>query len=164
MAEKPSSPRSWALRRGRRSQVGRVYLVTTTTHGRRPLFRDASYAQCVAEALRVAQECGDVETFAYVIMPDHLHWLFWLRAGTLSRVVGQMKAASAARINRLSGTTGNRVWQPGFYDHALRSEESLLGRARYVIENPVRSGLVAKPEDYPHWFCCWDVAKDEWRP
>jgi hypothetical protein len=47
------------------------------------------------------------------------------------------------------------VWQPGFYDHRLRDGEDLEHQARYLLFNPVRRGLAARPEDYPFLWCKW---------
>jgi len=41
-------------------------------------------------------------------------------------------------------------WQKGYFDHVLRSEESYEGKWRYVLENPVRAGLVKNPEEWPY--------------
>jgi tRNA 2-thiocytidine biosynthesis protein TtcA len=43
-----------------------------------------------------------------------------------------------------------RLWQRGYIDHVLRNEEDTLAVARYIIENPLRAGLVRNPLDYPH--------------
>ena len=48
------------------------------------------------------------------------------------------------------------LWQEGYYDRVLRPEESEAMVARYIIENPVRAGLVTRPSDYPF------VGSDEW--
>ena len=45
--------------------------------------------------------------------------------------------------------TGSKLWQKGFYDRVLRSNDNSLSFARYVVENPVRAGLVADMRDYP---------------
>jgi hypothetical protein len=41
-------------------------------------------------------------------------------------------------------------WQKGFFDHLIRSDESHAEKWKYVRENPVRAGLVAKAEDWPY--------------
>jgi REP element-mobilizing transposase RayT len=43
-----------------------------------------------------------------------------------------------------------KLWQPGFFDHLLRSEESYEQKWRYVRENPVRAGLASRAEDWPY--------------
>jgi putative transposase len=42
------------------------------------------------------------------------------------------------------------VWQRGFFDHRLRADESFEEKATYVRMNPVRKGLVGRPDDWPH--------------
>ena len=41
------------------------------------------------------------------------------------------------------------LWQPSFHDRVLRDDESDLHVLRYILWNPVRAGLVERPEDYP---------------
>jgi len=59
------------LRKGRYSEAGRIYLITTTTYLRQPLFRDFQLAREVVCSLR--REHSRAETLCYVVMPDHLH-------------------------------------------------------------------------------------------
>lgn len=42
------------------------------------------------------------------------------------------------------------MWQSGYYDHVLRNDEGSLGVMRYILENPVRAGLVAEVQEYPY--------------
>jgi putative transposase len=148
-------PHTSALRRGRASEHGRVYLVTTVTDGRRPLFADLPASRLAIRELRQCDALGRCRTLAFVLMPDHLHWLLQLEDGDLSRLVGLYKARSAKMINHRRDTPRMRVWQPGFHDHALRREEDLLATARYIVANPVRAGLTKRLGDYPHWDAVW---------
>jgi putative transposase len=56
--------------------------------------------------------------------------------------------------------TGRPLWQPSYHDHVLRDEEVLLKVVRYVLDNPVRAGLVTSPRDYP--FLGSDVYPLDW--
>lgn len=143
---------------GRTSEHGRTYSVTTICHHRQPLFLDASAAEIVIDELRRLQQDGVVENFAWVLMPDHLHWLFSLRSGSLARCLQLLKGRSAHTINRQRDRT-ETVWQPGYYDHALRHEDAVRQLAEYIVLNPVRAGLVAEVDDYAHWWCAWDLTK-----
>jgi REP element-mobilizing transposase RayT len=141
--------RSHRLRTGRYSEPGHIYLITTVTQDRTPWFADLCKARCLVRALMEAQDYGSGDTLAYVVMPDHLHWLLALGDRCpLSTVVGTMKSLTGRRI-------GCRVWQTGFHDHALRREENVLSVARYVVANPLRAGLVKSLRDYPHWDAAW---------
>jgi REP element-mobilizing transposase RayT len=132
-----------------------VYLITTVTQGRSAVFANFELARLVIAELRACDERGTCQTLAFVLMPDHLHWLVQLRGGELSALVGYFKAHAAKVVNRRRGMTGESLWQHGFYDQALRREEDLVAMARYVVRNPVRAGLVKKAGDYPHWDAIW---------
>ena len=56
----------------------------------------------------------------------------------LSRWMGGLKRAIAVEL----GFRSRELWQPGFFDHVLRSDESYNEKWNYVKENPVRTGLV----------------------
>lgn len=145
-----------ALRKGRVSIQNQCYLVTTVTRARRPVFRDLSHGRIVVQALRYAALNGTAQTIAFVVMPDHLHWLFSLSAEIeLSTIVSRMKRHTARRINRVSGTAGACLWQRGFHDHALRYDEDIRAVARYIVANPLRAGLVKCVGDYPLWDAEW---------
>ena len=49
--------------------------------------------------------------------------------------------------------TGRRLWQPSFYDHVLDDDETDLFVIRYILQNPVRAGLVDRCEEYPFGGC-----------
>ena len=141
---------SHLLRKGRFSETGRAYLVTTVTDGRVRLFDDWCVGRLVARVLA----CSPVDTLAWVLMPNHLHWLLQLRDTTLGQIVGEMKSRSARWVNAGLARKG-KVWQKGSHDHAVRAEENLREMARYVIANPLWAGLGNKIGDYPLWDACW---------
>ncbi|MCQ9380129.1 transposase [Methyloversatilis sp. XJ19-49] len=142
-------PSSRRLRTGRISIPGQVYLVTTVTRERETVFEDLPAARQTIRSLMKSDARGHAKTLAFVLMPDHLHWMVQLgNSLSLSRVVQQMKSFSAH-------AAGTPLWQPGFHDHALRSDEDLRAAARYLVANPLRAGLVRHVGDYPHWDAVW---------
>jgi len=153
--EQPEKSGHKALRRGRCSLPRHVYLVTTATLDRQEFFSDF-HAGCAAVRQFVNPRIlGDACLPAWVLMPDHAHWLLQLGdRDRLAVVVNRMKSASARGANRVIGRQGG-LWQPAYHDHALRKEQDLKGVARYIIANPLRAGLVRKVGDYPFWNACW---------
>jgi len=142
-------PRGHALRRGRVSEDGCAYIITTVMRDRRPIFNNLHKARVLVGTLRNAQVRDHAFTLAYVVMPDHLHWLMQLGDGmSLARVVRAVKAISAQRI-------GGSIWQKGFHDRALRREEDLADVAHYIIVNSVRAGVADSVWCYPHWDAVW---------
>ncbi|MCX2900681.1 REP-associated tyrosine transposase [Pseudomonas mandelii] len=150
----PELSASHRLRIGRYAEHNRIYLLTANTLKREPVFRDYRLGRLVVHQFRQAQVQGFADSLAFVVMPDHFHWLIQLHKGSLSQLMCQAKSLSTRSINGTSGRAGS-LWQQGFHDHALRREEELLRVARYVVANPLRAGLVEKLGDYPLWDAVW---------
>ena len=142
------------LRRGRSSERGRIYLVTTVIAGRRPLLAEFKAARLLIDEIRLAGQDGLADSLAWVVMPDHLHWLLEMGDASLSSLMKRLKARSAQRINRHLGLRGS-LWQPGYHDCAARREDDLRAMARYIIANPIRAGIVERAGDYPLWDAVW---------
>jgi REP element-mobilizing transposase RayT len=107
----------------------------------------------VAEFKR-AHDSDQVNSLAWVVMPDHFHWLLQILDGHLSRVIGATKARCTHSVNSMIGATGP-LWQSGFHDRAIRDNEELRPSADYIIANPIRAGLVECIGDYPLWDAAW---------
>ena len=143
------------LRKGRHSIPNQIYHVSTATHRWRPLFEDLVYGRAVVDSLRHEHDAGHVESLAFVVMPDHFHWLFSLSGSRpLHTCINNVKAFSAKKINKIIGRNG-KVWQTSYYDRAIRHEEDLVGVARYIVANPLRAGIVTSVRNYPLWDAKW---------
>ena len=66
-------PHASDLRKGRYSQSGQIYLITTVTLDRQPVFGNLHAARILIRALREEKNLGRADTLAFVVMPDHLH-------------------------------------------------------------------------------------------
>ncbi len=126
-----------------------LFFVTFCTYSRRSILARAEvHAAFIEFADRAHREFG-IAAGRYVILPDHIHLFVagpddfnlgkWV--GTLKRVLGGAIA---------TGRSHDPVWQRGFFDHLLRSEESYAQKWDYVRENPVRAQLVERVEDWPY--------------
>jgi REP element-mobilizing transposase RayT len=140
------------LRSGRVSIQNQVYLVTFVTEGRKHRFTNLYFGRLM---IKILMETRQVKSLAFVVMPDHVHWLMQLLdEASLSKGLHRVKSVSAYHLNKTLKRKG-RFWQSGFHDHAIRSEEDIRAAARYIIANPVRAGLVTKVGDYSHWDAIW---------
>jgi REP element-mobilizing transposase RayT len=144
------------LRKGRCSEAHRAYFITTVLAQREQrLFADLSLARVVISEMRRLHAAEALHSLTWVVMPDHVHWLFQLGdLVTLSTAMKAFKARSAQRLNQKLGRSGP-IWQKAYYDHALRGDEDIQGIARYIVGNPLRAGLVDRIGDYPHWDAVW---------
>jgi putative transposase len=127
-----------------------VYFITTCVADRRPLLAcDAAHA-ILREVWETGSRLHRWQVGSYVVMPDHVH-LFCAPgrdAASLSVFVGGWKEWSSKFLHRRLGSA-DFEWQPGFFDHVLRSEESYTQKWDYVRHNPVRAGLAKQADDWP---------------
>jgi REP element-mobilizing transposase RayT len=132
-----------------------LYFVTFNTLLKRPLLANDS----VHAIFRNYTERGlefNVATGRYVLMPDHIH--VFVRIGRdmtlrrwesgLKQCLGKVICALGHEPTTIPGSKLKSFWQPGFFDRLLRRDESYAQKWDYVRRNPVRAGLVAKPEDW----------------
>jgi len=82
-------------------------------------------------------------------MPDHVHLL-------LEGLTAHADFKAAMHSWKLTTgfawkkRTGERLWQEGFYEHTLRTDDAVANVVRYILENPARAGLVSEGDCYPH--------------
>ncbi|HEY3093456.1 MAG TPA: transposase [Vicinamibacterales bacterium] len=125
------------------------YFLTICTFGRFPVFvDDTAVALVMVELTRTADDVP-FSVIAYCFMPDHLHVLVegTHPAADFREFVRIFKQRSAFQWRQQHGTV---LWQRSYFEHVLREDEAMVGVARYLLENPVRAGIVERPEDYPY--------------
>ena len=100
------------------------------------------------ETLETARRRLDFLLYGYVLMPDHWHGLIWTGYPvTISDAIHDVKKVSALKLHRLRGTQGP-VWQHQFWDRFVPHTREFGERLEYMHLNPVRKGLVSKPEQW----------------
>lgn len=119
-----------------------VFLNLCTAH-RRPWLADPQVHQTL---VKIWESATHWEVGPYVLMPDHLHLFAWpgVRSATFDRWVQYWKSMFSKTVKE----RGMR-WQAGCFHHRIRSWEGAEEKRRYMIMNPVRAGLVTKPEEWP---------------
>jgi REP element-mobilizing transposase RayT len=111
-------------------------------------------AQIVQVSIRYgAQQLKYYDLHAYVIMANHVHMLVLPRVSP-SRFLQTLKGYTAREANRLLVRTGQPFWQAESYDRWVRDEEQGKRIKAYIENNPVKAGLVLRPEDYRWSSAC----------
>jgi REP element-mobilizing transposase RayT len=100
-------------------------------------------AAALFETVRHRQEEGLWWPHVFLLMPDHVHALisFPPSGKPIKLVVSQWKEWTAKTVGI--------GWQRDFFEHRLRSDESRREKSDYILANPVRKNLAARPEDWP---------------
>ena len=145
-----------------------AYFVTLSTLQHLPLFGQYlgetvelnSFGQLVDYHWQQLPVHFPITVDEWIIMPDHMHGILIIEdclmngeirqagnrsTGTtseaLSAVIQNFKMVTSLKINRMRKTPGESIWQRNYYEHIIRSEESLNSIRQYIIENPLRHYL-----------------------
>jgi putative transposase len=123
------------------------YFLTFYVRDRLPALSDPQAAEQTLAQFRRTSALEHFAILAYCLMPDHVHLLVegLLPDSDLKRFAKMAKQRSGSLYAR---TRHKRLWQPGYYERVLRDEDDAREFARYVVNNPVRAGLVESAEDY----------------
>ena len=124
------------------------YFLTICTKGRRPTFCVPDIVEPARKRLFEEASNRGFSAYAYCFMPDHCHVL----------VIGVQEDAGFVQfVNVFKQTTSfdfkrkcrGTLWQAGYFERVLRSDEASMSVARYILENPVRAGLTRTFQEYP---------------
>ena len=143
-----------ALRRGRVSLPGQIYVLTAVTHARMRWFDEFAIACAVARTHARAAAFRDARLLCWVLMPDHWHGVIEICDAPLESVMLGFKTV-AAHAAHASGVRAGPVWSRSFHDRALRRDDDVVAACRYVVANPLRAGLVDQIGCYPFWDAVW---------
>lgn len=131
----------------RLKNTDKIFFITTNLNiGDRP-FNEPEY-QVVAETIVSERRRLGFLLCGYTLIPDHWHALIWPPLPiTISGVLRNVKRVSSFKINRPRQTRGSR-WQHQFWDRFVRDTKEFRERLEYMHMNPVRKGLIEKPEQW----------------
>jgi REP element-mobilizing transposase RayT len=161
---------------------GPVYYVTTVVQNRLHLFTRAAYIIPLFDSLIYYRSHYHFQLLGYVCMPDHLHLLLGpQQAADIDSILRDFKGFTARRIIRQAqaeanhallthfqtagaqnGRSEHQVWQASFWEQDVYSTRYMREKLIYRHRNPVRAGLVPKPEDYPYSSYRAYLTGDQW--
>ncbi len=140
-------------------RAGEVYFVTVRFRRGRMSSRER---RLVLEACLYWQG-RKAHVYGVVVMPNHLHMLLQplplpeemdrppgmaRQCHSLVEIMHSVKSYTAHAINARRGTTGP-LWGQESFDRIMRDQKEFLEKLRYIINNPVKAGLIADAWDYP---------------
>ena len=93
------------------------------------------------------------ELICYCLMSNHVHLVVGLpdNAPPLARTLQYLKGYTAQKANALLGRNG-QFWHRESYDHVVRDAGEMVRVISYVLENPVKAGLVAEWQQWPYSY------------
>src|ERR1035437_7618065 len=126
----------------------RFFFITCRLQPGRRKLSDSAFA-CLARVIGERRRKHGFLLTAWVLLPDHWHAILFPRHPlSISVVMESIKVGSTLRLNAGSNETGS-IWQPRFFDRALRTVSEYNRKVEYIHLNPVKSGLASRPQDWP---------------
>ena len=125
------------------------YSLTFCTDRRQKLFTTQDVVDLVLEQIARAAAEYQFEITAYCFMPDHLHLLVEGQERRLGREAVHRAREAVFRLSTTRQARGSKLWQRYGFEHVLRDDELTLVVAKYILENPVRAGLVEAGRGLP---------------
>ncbi|MBW2061335.1 MAG: transposase [Deltaproteobacteria bacterium] len=140
-------------------EEGQAHYLTFSCYRRRKLLNDDIHKKIVIGVLSSQLTLQEGECFGFVVMPDHVHAIVCFPIiNRISHFMKQWKQMSSRQIKNnmkmhyTSYTSdfdvNDPAWQRRYYDFNLYTEKKLVEKLKYMHENPVRGGLVDRPEDW----------------
>lgn len=147
-----------------------AHFLTLQISGWVDLFTRKNYCDIVIESFKYSQQFKGLNLFAYVIMSNHIHLLAQSEVGDLSGFIRDFKSFTSKRFLEIinSGSESRSDWMKMVFEYHAKnlskqkhqvwthenhaehvySQKFIEQKVRYIHNNPVKSGIVAKPEDY----------------
>jgi putative transposase len=131
----------------RYQHTGQFHFLTFSCYRRKPLLgHESAYACFERELERIRKRYGLVVA-GYVLLPEHVHLLVGEPSVSSLAVALQVLKQQTSRKLKRKGET--HLWQRRYYDFNVWNHDKTVEKLKYMHRNPVRRGLVTKPEDWP---------------
>ncbi|WP_109486651.1 REP-associated tyrosine transposase [Occallatibacter savannae] len=127
-------------------QASQLHFITFSCYQRQPKLLEVHARAVFERSLELTRLAYGFCVAGYVVMPEHVHLLLSEPdAGPLSTALQALKQSVS---RKLALRAREPYWQARYYDFNVWSEEKRIEKLRYIHRNPVRRGLVDKPEDW----------------
>jgi putative transposase len=136
---------------------GNFYFITNVTFGRSPIL--TKNVRLLTNAIMSARVKTPFELLAWVIIPDHFHFVIGPSSWDISKLLQTIKMSFGASYRKQVGISSGRVWQNRFWDHIIRDQEDLNRHLDYVHYNPVKHGLAQSAFDWK-WSSIHDYRRE----
>ncbi len=163
MSEHSGNSKRWAHAPPHWTHEPGIYFVTASTLDHQPHFKGPEMLDFLEATLLKCLEEGGWKLQAWAVFPNHYHFVasHGSDARALAKVLGKVHMLTAQQANLRDMTPGRKVWF-NYRDTLLTFEKSWLARLSYVMRNPVKHGLVLRPEQY-RWCSAGWFAKNATR-
>ncbi|MDP2035740.1 MAG: transposase [Ignavibacteria bacterium] len=114
------------------------------------LFNNQNIIKTFEKTLLDELKREDCAAWVYVFMPDHVHIIISGKTATADprKCIAMFKQKTGYWLSKNRHDT---LWQKNYYDHILRNNEDLIQHIKYILNNPVRAGMVSYWKEYKYF-------------
>jgi putative transposase len=125
------------------------YFITIVTDRKKKIFVSNEIIEQILKTLKDISAFYQFIIWVFCFMPDHFHILIEGKSSDsdMRELISKFKQKTAYEFKKMYQ---ERLWQENYYEHVLRNDEDTRNVARYILENPIRKGLVRDVLDYPY--------------
>jgi putative transposase len=134
----------WGLKRFQ--EAGQVYFLTFSCYHRQAKLVESRACATFVDALERVRQSYQLCVYGYVVMPEHVHLL--VNEPECSNLAQALKSLKQGVARQLALRADEPFWQARYHDFNVWSERKFVEKLRYIHRNPVKRGLVARPEDW----------------
>ena len=130
---------------------GAIVFITQVVYRRLPVFGQPPFVELLRQNLNETKRHHPFVVLGYCFLPEHFHLMIRPTGGsTFSVIMHSLKPNFTKDYKACFGLSGSmKFWQKGFWDHVIRDEDDFQRHLDYIHYNPVKHGLVQRPEDWP---------------
>ena len=138
-----------------------MYFISFSTVGWVDVFSRKEYRDILIQNLKYCQENKGLIIYSWCIMSNHVHVLMTLLGGApaLSVILQNIKKFTAVQSNKLLSRTG-KFWAEESFDTIIRNEKHFYHTIHYIINNPVKAGLVNNWWEWKWTYLCEELVSE----
>lgn len=126
---------------------GTIHHVMSRGNGGEPIVADDKDLGRILDVVARVKSTSDFRLYAYCLMSNHAHFLIEVGSVSLSRIMQRIETIWSKRFNFEHHRSGH-VFQGRFKSICCGKDRYFMGLLRYIHLNPVRAGLIGRPEDW----------------
>lgn len=138
-----------------------TYMVTAATYRKESFFGNSERLALLQKQLFLLCVEHSATLQAWAVFPNHYHYIARLEQPShLRDLVRHLHSVTAREVNRPDGAAGRKVWFQ-YWESQIFFQKSYFARLRYVHQNPIRHGIVARAANYAWCSAAWFERKAE---
>ena len=141
-------------------RYGDICFITNVTYRRIPVLIE--HIDLFQKAQNNVKSNTPFELIAWIILPDHHHFIIDPCSHNVSKIIQRFKMSFASLYRKTHSKNSGRVWQNRFWDHIIRDEDDLRRHIDYIHFNPVKHGIVKSPFEWKHSSVFQFYPEEEW--